>query len=58
MAIAKEAIFLLPLINNRSLSRNEEQYVVLRFSGLAADAYLLSLQVSDDVFEALELLEG
>jgi hypothetical protein len=47
----------LSLVNNRSLSRDEEQYIILRFSGLTADACSLSLQASDDAFEALKLLE-
>ncbi len=42
LAIAKQAIHLFPLINNRSLSRNDQQYVASRFSGLAADACSLS----------------
>jgi tetratricopeptide (TPR) repeat protein len=57
LVIAKQAVQLLPLINNRSLSRQDQQHVVSRFSGLAADACSLSLQASDDAFGALELLE-
>ncbi|KAL9595915.1 MAG: hypothetical protein Q9179_004797, partial [Wetmoreana sp. 5 TL-2023] len=56
-AIAKQAVYLLPLINNRSLSREDQQDVVSRFAGLAADACSLSLQVGDDALEALELVE-
>jgi hypothetical protein len=48
---------LLPLINNCSLSRDDQQYVVSRFSSLAADVCSPLLQTGDDVFEALELLE-
>jgi hypothetical protein len=44
-------------MNNRSLSCDDQQYVVLGFSGLVADACSLLLQAADDVFEALELLE-
>jgi hypothetical protein len=57
LTIAKRAISLLPLINNRCLSRDDQQYMALRFSGLVADACSLSLQADDDAFEALELLE-
>jgi hypothetical protein len=53
----KKTIRLLSLVNNRSLSHDEEQYIILRFSGLAADACSLSLQAGDDAFEALKLLE-
>jgi hypothetical protein len=56
-AIAKEAVHFLPLVNSRSLSREDQQHVVSRFSGLAANACSLSLQDGDDAFEALELLE-
>jgi hypothetical protein len=51
-AIVKKTIRLLSLVDNRSLSRDEEQYIILRFSGLAADACSLSLQVGNDAFEA------
>ena len=57
LAIAKQAVHLLPLINNRSLSREDQQDVASRFAGLAADACSLSLQAGDDAFEALELVE-
>jgi len=57
LAIAKQAVHLLPLINNRSLSREDQQNVVSRFAGLAADACSLSFQAGDDAFEALELVE-
>jgi tetratricopeptide (TPR) repeat protein len=43
LTIARQAVQLLPLINNRSLSRQDQQHVVSRFSGLAADACSLSL---------------
>jgi tetratricopeptide (TPR) repeat protein len=55
--IAEQATNLLPLMNNRSLSRDDQQYVVSAFSGLAADACSLVLQTGGDAFEALELLE-
>jgi tetratricopeptide (TPR) repeat protein len=56
-AIARAAIYLLPTISNRSLNRNDKQYAVSRFSGLAAVACSLSLQVDSDAAQALQLLE-
>jgi hypothetical protein len=53
----RNTIHLLPLANNRSLSCDDQQYVVLGFPGLVADACSLLLQAADEVFEALELLE-
>ncbi len=44
LAIAKQAVHLLPLINNRSLSREDQQDVASRFAGLAADACSLSFR--------------
>jgi len=57
LTIARQAVHLLPLMNNRSLSREDQQDVASRFAGLAADACSLSLQAGDDAFEALELVE-
>jgi hypothetical protein len=55
--LSKEAIDLLPLVQNRSLSIQDQQYVVSHFSGLAADACSLALQVGEGPSKALELLE-
>jgi hypothetical protein len=45
---AVEATQLLPVVNNRSLSRQNQQYIVSRFSGLAVDACsLILLQLTD-----------
>jgi tetratricopeptide (TPR) repeat protein len=55
--ISKEAIDLLPIMNNRSLDRQDQQYVLSKFSGLISDACSLSLQIGDDAEEALKLLE-
>ncbi len=57
LANAKQAVHLLPLVNNHSLSCEDQQNVVSRFAGLAADACLLFLRAGDNTFEALELLE-
>lgn len=55
--ISKDAIDLLPVMNNRSLDRQDQLHVVSKFSGLISDACALSLQVGDDAAEALKLLE-
>ena len=55
--IAKQVVSLLPIMNNRSLNRDDQQHIVSRFSGLAADACSLALEVGDSPFQALELLE-
>ncbi|OAP53981.1 hypothetical protein AYL99_11861 [Fonsecaea erecta] len=48
---------LLPLVNNRSLSRDDQRHVVAQFSGIASDVVALVLQNEGDAFHALELLE-
>ena len=55
--LSKEAIDLLPIMNNRSLDRQDQQYVLSKFSGLVSDACSLSLQIGEDAEEALKLLE-
>jgi tetratricopeptide (TPR) repeat protein len=57
LKIAKEAIHLIPIMNNRSLSRDDQQVVASRFSGLAGNACCLLLQFNGDATEALHLLE-
>jgi len=57
LVIAKQTVYLLFLINNHSLSCKNQQDVVSRFAELAVDACSLSFQVSNDVFEALELMK-
>lgn len=48
---------LLPLVNNRALSRDDQRYVVSQFFGVASDGCALILQSGGDAFDALELLE-
>ncbi|OGE48761.1 hypothetical protein PENARI_c026G10257 [Penicillium arizonense] len=55
--LSEEAIDLLPLVHNRSLSIQDQQYVVSFFFGMAADACSLALQVGQAPIKALELLE-
>ncbi|KAF2403292.1 hypothetical protein EJ06DRAFT_326122 [Trichodelitschia bisporula] len=55
--ISVDALDLLPHVHNRSLSRNDQQHVVSLFSGLAASACSLALQVGKPPSEALEVLE-
>jgi tetratricopeptide (TPR) repeat protein/CHAT domain-containing protein len=52
-----EAIDLLPRVHNRSLSLQDQQYVVSLFSGLATDACSLALQTGEPPAKAVELLE-
>ena len=55
--VAKQVVRFLPLVNNRSLSRDDQQHVVSRFSGVAPDVCSLVLHTGGDGFEVLELLE-
>lgn len=59
--LAVEAVELLPLMHNRTLSRHDQEYIVSHFSGLGADACSLLLMqdsVSEtNVGKALETLE-
>jgi hypothetical protein len=55
--VAIDATRLLPLINNRFLSREDQQYVVSQFSGFPADICALMLQTGHHASEALELLK-
>ncbi|KAI9863865.1 MAG: hypothetical protein M1813_003517 [Trichoglossum hirsutum] len=56
-AIAKQAVALLPFVNNRSLNRKDQQHAVSKFAGLAADTCSLLLETGGNVTQALELLE-
>lgn len=55
--LAAEAIHLLPYIHNRSLSQQDQQYLVSHFSGLAPLACSLALHTGKGQDTALELLE-
>lgn len=55
--LAVDAIDLLPRVHNRTLSLQDQQYVVSLFSGLATDACSLTLQVGEPPTKAVELLE-
>lgn len=55
--VASRAIDLLPILNNRSLNRQDQQLVASKFSGLVSEACSLSLEVGDSAAEALMLLE-
>ncbi|OAG09323.1 TPR-like protein [Paraphaeosphaeria sporulosa] len=55
--LAVEAIHLLPYVHNRSLSHEDQQYVVSHFSGLAKTACSLAVQTGKGPEAALELLE-
>ncbi|KAJ5117770.1 hypothetical protein N7448_011402 [Penicillium atrosanguineum] len=56
--LSVEAIELLKLVNNRSLTLQDQQYVLSHFSGLATQACSLALQTGQPIFEALLLLES
>jgi tetratricopeptide (TPR) repeat protein len=55
--LSASAIDLLPRVHNRSLSHQDQQYVVSLFSGLATTACSLALQVGKPPEKALEILE-
>ncbi|KFY28251.1 hypothetical protein V491_00549 [Pseudogymnoascus sp. VKM F-3775] len=55
--LAASAIDLLPHVHNRSLSYQDQQYVVSLFSGLATTACSLALQIGEPPEKALEILE-
>jgi hypothetical protein len=51
------AVQLLATTSPRTLHRNDQQFALAQFVGLAADAAALSIRAGDDVFESLRLLE-
>jgi tetratricopeptide (TPR) repeat protein len=55
--ISTEAIDLLPRVHSRSLTLEDQQYVVSLFSGLANNACSLALQTREPPAKAVELLE-
>ena len=55
--LSVEALEVLPRVHNRSLSRQDQQYVVSTFSGLAASACSLALQTGQPPETALKVLE-
>jgi tetratricopeptide (TPR) repeat protein len=55
--MCKESMELIPRVSNRSLSRQDQQHVASIFSGLAAKACSLALQLAQPPQEALQLLE-
>lgn len=55
--VAIDVVRLLPLVNNRSLSRDDQRNVVSEFSGIASDVGALVLENGGDAFDALELVE-
>jgi tetratricopeptide (TPR) repeat protein len=55
--LSVEAINLLPYVHNRSLDRQDQQYVVSHFSGLATTACSLALQTEQGPEAALDVLE-
>lgn len=54
--LGKDVIDLLPMVNTKLLDRNDQQYVVSTFAGVAADLCALLL-ASEQVDEALQYLE-
>jgi hypothetical protein len=48
---------ILPTVTPRTLQRNDQQYVLSQYAGLAADAAALSIQTEGNISKALELLE-
>jgi len=55
--VVTDVAYLLPLLDNRSLSRDDQRHVVSQFFGIASDVGALVLQNGGDAFDALELLE-
>ena len=55
--ILAAAVELLPTTSPRMLLRNDQQFALSQFIGLARDAAALSLRAGHDVFDALRLLE-
>ena len=51
------AVELLPTTSPRTLHRNDQQFTLSQFDGLASDAAALSIRAGENVFEALRLLE-
>ena len=54
--VAVSVTYLLPIVNTRSLDRNDRQHVVSRFAGIAADACAVLLQARD-LATALQYLD-
>ena len=52
-----KAVELLPTASPRTLNRDDQQYTLSQFSGIAANAATLAVQVGEGVSEALRLLE-
>jgi hypothetical protein len=55
--LAVQAINLLPLMNRRILSRDDQQYILAKFAGLAAKACSLTLESGRPVEVSVEILE-
>jgi hypothetical protein len=55
--LSTEAIDLLPLVHNRSLSHQDQQHVVSDFSGLATSSCSLALELGEPPEKAAEILE-
>jgi hypothetical protein len=51
------AVRLLPTASPRTLRRDDKQYSISQFDGVAADACAISILNGGDVYEAIELLE-
>lgn len=55
--ISKEAVRLMTLVSNRTLSQADQQWCLSHFSHLAAESCSFSLRAGDSAAEAVELLE-
>lgn len=51
------ALDLLPMVSPRTLQRDDQQHVLAKFSGLAAEAASFALEAGYPAYEALRLLE-
>ena len=51
-------VSLLPKVSPRSLARNDQQFRISRFSGLAAQAASLALEIGESPYVAVRLLES
>jgi tetratricopeptide (TPR) repeat protein len=55
--LCTKAVELLPIASPRTLNRDDQQYALSRFNGIAASAAALAVSVGEGNFEALRLLE-
>lgn len=55
--LVQKVLDFLPAVNDRTLRRDDQQFIASHLSGLAADACSISLQLQEDAGSAVKLLE-